>query len=164
MRFIIFILTFITFTATAQPSLLTQQEEQLLYMINNYRKQNNLPPLIHNIKLTKTARTHIYQLKNINPTKIQNFNMHSWFDCNYDDNKNCMWDRPKRLYGYNGNGYEIITYSSLGMTINKALTNFKESKLHNDIILSNNIWKDVNIKYIGIAINKHYCAIWFGDE
>jgi len=148
---------------TVQQTHISKDEQIIVNLINNYRKEHNLPKLNVNLKLVNTARTHIYQLKNIKPFEIPNFSIHSWYNCNYDEDKECMWRKPKELFNYNSTGYEIITYNTVHMTPERALNNFQNSEPHNDIILNKKVWETVEFKSIGIAINNNYCSIWFGE-
>lgn len=74
-----------------------------------------------------------------------------------------MWDKPKEIAGYPGNGYEIAYYSSSGANAQEALAGWKVSEGHNPLLVNTGIWKDVNWKAVGIGIDDSYGVVWFGE-
>jgi len=79
-----------------------------------------------------------------------------------------MWDKPRELTSYKGDGYEIAfastyRYSSKEEFIKDALEGWKSSNGHNDILINNGKWKTTIWKAMGIAIKDGYAVIWFGE-
>lgn len=74
-----------------------------------------------------------------------------------------MWNKPRELTSYIGDGYEIAYWSSEGATA-AALNGWKKSRGHNAVIINQDIWKNVQWKAIGIAIRGEYAVVWFGKE
>ncbi|XOF32532.1 MAG: CAP domain-containing protein [Candidatus Electrothrix sp. YB6] len=153
----------------AEPS---AEEEKLYSLINNHRKQHGLSFIPLSKSLSYVAKTHVKDLAAHPPAG--KCNKHSWSDsdlwtsCCYTDNhaqKRCMWNKPKNLTNYRGNGYEI-SYGGrkIKATAKRALQSWKSSRFHNAVILNRKIWADKNWKSIGIGIFEDYAVVWFGEK
>jgi len=78
-----------------------------------------------------------------------------------------MWDKPRELTSYPGNGYEIAHGCGLGgarTNARTALEGWKHSSGHNSVIINRSIWKDIDWNAVGVAVNGSYAVIWFGSE
>jgi hypothetical protein len=75
-----------------------------------------------------------------------------------------MWDKPRELSPYKGDGFEIAAFYSDGITAQMALDMWKESPSHHDVILQKGIWKTKSFKAMGIGIKGNYACVWFGFE
>ena len=75
-----------------------------------------------------------------------------------------MWNKPRELTTYPGNGYEIAAWSSIDITAQEAISLWKESAGHNNVILNMDTWSNVEWKAMGAAIYKGYAVVWFGKE
>jgi hypothetical protein len=140
--------------------------------INAYRVENGLEEIPMSKSLTKVAETHVKDLVENQPVK-GNCNMHSWSDkgswtsCCYTPDHasaDCMWNKPRELTSYKGNGYEIAAWYSIDITPEMALKLWKESSGHNNVILNKDVWKDLEWKAMGAAIYQGYAVVWFGEE
>lgn len=143
----------------------TQQEKELYRLINEYRKQNNLPEVPVSDELNLVANRHVIDL-NLNIK----FLTHSWSDCEYKDSDlstwKCVFDAPKRFYpAFNGIGFENVYYT-FGETVSpvRALEAWKKSPLHNSLILNLNLFKDSKWNRCGVAIDGQYAALWFSSD
>ncbi|CAN5262840.1 hypothetical protein BH10ACI1_BH10ACI1_11410 [soil metagenome] len=140
------------------------QEKELYRLVNEYRAQNNLPPIPLSDALNIVANRHLLDL-------ILNLNTltHGWSNCPYDINNTdtwkCVFESPKRLkVNYSGKGYENLYRTSRGNAIPaSALEAWKKSPMHNALILNLNNWKNTQFDSCGIAISGQYAAIWFGS-
>jgi uncharacterized protein YkwD len=156
---------------------LTPTELELYRQINEYRAQKNLPKVELSASLCYVARTHaIDQSENYKDGK--RCNMHSWSAkgnwsscCYTPDHKKakCMWDKPRELTSYRGDGYEISFYSTYEYTspsdyAKDILNGWKKSSGHNDVLINKSIWKNVSWQAIGIGIYGEYANVWFGKE
>jgi hypothetical protein len=144
--------------------------QQLIEVINNYRKEKKLPAIAVSPSLNKVAQIHINDLIAYHVPN-EGCNLHSWSKhgkwspCCYDDSHSsskCMWDKPRELTSYKGDGYEIAVFHSEGMTPELALELWKSSPGHLNMILNRNKWKKVKWKAIGAAIKGDYALVWFG--
>jgi len=140
--------------------------------INAYRVQNELPEIPKSKSLTKVAEMHVKDLAENQPVR-GNCNLHSWSDkgnwsvCCYSDDHAaaaCMWNKPRELTSYPGNGYEIAAWSSTDITSEEALSLWGKSAEHKNVILNKDIWKNVEWKAMGAAIYQGYAVVWFGEE
>ena len=159
------------FTPSKRTTLSTD-EVKLYKLIMKYRKSKGLPSIPLSNALSYVAQTHAKDLTNKNPDKKPKCNMHSWSvnkswsGCCYTSNHakaSCMWDKPKELTTYPGNGYEIAVRSTI-LTPEEALQLWKKSTGHNNVIINKDIWKKTQWKSIGIGINGQYATVWFGKE
>ncbi|MCS6823383.1 MAG: CAP domain-containing protein [Cytophagaceae bacterium] len=153
-----------------QKNICLKAEEKKLYdLLMAYRKEKNLPPIPLSASLTFVAQSHVYDLQTNKPNN-DICNLHSWSDkgkwspCCYTSDHaraQCMWDKPKELTSYTGNGYEISYYTTGQATAPDALKTWKNSPGHNSVIINSDIWsKPWNA--IGIGISKNYAVVWFG--
>jgi len=156
---------------------LTQAETELYRLITEYRTEKGLPEINLSISLSFVARTHaIDQTGNFR--EGSRCNMHSWSGegewsscCYTADHKKakCMWDKPRELTNYSGDGFEISFYSTYPYSSPAAfakdiLDGWKKSPGHNDMILNKGMWKKVSWQSIGVGIYGEYANVWFGRE
>jgi uncharacterized glyoxalase superfamily protein PhnB len=149
---------------------LTQSEEELYRLLMEYRKQKNLPSIPISSSLSFVAKTHANDLQNNSPEG--KCNMHSWSDkgrwnsCCYTSDHamaRCMWDKPRELTSYKGNGYEIAHWNSGKASPIGALNGWKSSPGHNAVIINGGVWTE-KWNAIGIGISENYAVVWFGME
>ncbi|MBE0661028.1 MAG: CAP domain-containing protein [Bacteroidales bacterium] len=155
---------------------LNPYEMELYQALNTYREKHNLPAITLSKSLTLVAQVHCRDLAINQPDKDRNCNMHSWSRkgpwtscCYTPDHKrsSCMWDKPKELTSYTGEGYEIaffstVSYSNATAFAEDAMFNWMKSKGHNDVMLNLSIWKSIQWKAVGIGYFEGYTTIWFG--
>lgn len=155
---------------------LDEAESKLALAINNYRVSRGLEPIELSISLTKVAQMHAEDLsENFEPGG--RCNLHSWSKsslwsscCYTPDHKKaaCMWDKPRELTSYKGDGYEIAFYSNYPYStveerIKDALDGWKKSKGHHDIIINRDNWKTAKWKAMGVGVHGDYTVVWFGE-
>lgn len=171
-----FILT-VLLVATPEPKIdicLSGEEQKLYQLINKYRKSKKLKPIPFSQKLTQVAQAHVRDLtENYDFEQRDRCNPHSWSDqgdwsscCYTDDHKaaQCMWDKPREIAGYTGDGYEIAYFSTAGASAEQGLDGWKKSPGHNPLLINSGIWKDLEWKGIGVGIYENYGVVWFGLE
>ena len=150
---------------------LSEEESKLYDLIMEYRESLGLEVVPLSPALNRVARMHVQDLIE-HPPKGR-CNLHSWSNygewssCCYNGSPKsfaCMWDKPRELTTYTGNGYEIAYWSSADASADEALTGWKKSKGHNTVIINRGVWRDVQWKAIGIAIRGEYAVVWFGKE
>jgi len=153
-------------------SCLTEEEQRLFELINDYRQSRNLSAIPLSASLSRVARLHVHDLA-AHYTLNERCNLHSWSDkgswkpcCYTDDHKaaNCMWSKPRELTTYKADGFEIAHFSSGGATAAQALASWKNSKGHHEVIVNEGIWKEITWKAIGIGIYDKYAVVWFGAD
>lgn len=155
-----------------QGPVVSDPEYALYQQVMAYRAQHRLPSIPLSRSLTLVAQAHVHDLEEHQPVRGR-CNLHSWSDhgawspCCYTGSPqvaSCMWDKPRELTSYPGNGYEIAYWSSGEALPEAALQGWKGSKGHNAVVLNKGIWKDSRWNAIGIGIYGHYAVIWFGEE
>jgi uncharacterized protein YkwD len=152
---------------------LSAEEQKLYALIMGYRKSKKLDPIPLSAKLSKVAKVHAQDLSEHYDFKPDNkCNPHSWSKkgkwsscCYTSDHKQakCMWDKPKEIAGYEGNGYEIAYWSSAGASAVEGLDGWKKSSGHNPLLINSGIWEKVKWKSIGVALYGEYGIVWFGE-
>lgn len=158
-------------------SKLSEEEYKLYQLIMSYRQSKGLPKIPLSKSLTYVAQLHCKDLVLNKPDLGQGCNAHSWSDkgrwssCCYTPDHakaNCMWDKPRELTNYEGDGFEIAVGSSaeefknFEVTPEFAIESWKKSKNHNNVIVNLDVWKDVKWNAIGIGIYKGFATVWFG--
>jgi uncharacterized protein YkwD len=159
-----------------QPDTCLSASEQALYqLITEYRKSKGLKQVKLSKSLSYVAKMHAIDQTN-SYKHGKRCNLHSWSDngnwtacCYTPDHKQaaCMWNKPRELTNYKGDGYEIAFWSTyqyatpydFAMDILKG---WKSSPGHNDVIINKNTWKNTDWNAIGIGIYGEYANVWFG--
>ena len=143
---------------------------ELAELINDYRESQGLPRVPVSVSLSVVARTHVADLSAEAPNQ-GTCNLHSWSDagdwtaCCYTPDHaqaQCMWDKPRELSAYPGNGYEI----SVGgvRSAAAALAAWQSSSGHHEVILNQGIWTEP-WGAMGVALTPgEYGHVWFGRE
>lgn len=156
----------------AQP---TADEARLYQLIMEYRASKGLPSIPLSVSLTKVAQIHAKDMYLYFDEIPKGCNGHSWSKhgpwkkCDYyPDHRNAqgMWDKPRELTSYPGNGYEIAYGSNYTppCTPEGALDGWKHSPLHNAVIINANGWAASQWNAIGVGIYKGCACVWFGKE
>lgn len=79
-----------------------------------------------------------------------------------------MWDKPRELSQYNGDGYEIAFYSTYDYSdvesyVRDALNGWKSSRGHHEIMINRGKWATVKWQAMGIGATDEFIVIWFGE-
>jgi len=151
---------------------LTEEEFLLYRMITLYREENGLAAVPLSVSLTFVAQTHARDLR-FNVKENNRCNLHSWSKkgpwshcCYRPDHRKaaCMWAKPRELTSYAGDGFEIAYFHSWDPTAEDAFRHWKNSPLHNPVLLNLDNWKKIPWKAMGIGIYEEYAVVWFGRE
>lgn len=146
------------------------QEKALYDLIMEYRAEHNLEAIPLTFSMTTVAKAHATDLKNNASSFSSECNNHSWSDdgawtgcCYTPDHANpgCMWDKPRELSNYTGNGFENVCWGFQNAT--GALDLWKNSEAHNALILNLGIWEN-DWNAIGIGMDGIYATAWFGHS
>lgn len=158
---------------TLKPSVCLSAEENKIYeQINAYRKQYKLPRIPLSASMTTVAQIHAKDLETNQPVKGK-CNLHSWSDqgswsaCCYTNDHaraKCMWEKPKELSTYPGDGYEIAYWQSDGANAKAAMSGWKKSTPHNNMLINRDIWKKLTWNACGVGLYGNYAVVWFGKE
>jgi hypothetical protein len=157
---------------SAPPEFCISEAEWKLYrMVNEYRRQYDLPPIPLSRSLCFVASTHVKDL-NLNHPDKGPCNSHSWSDkgpwkpfCypKDEDKKNSVWDKPKELSSYNSKGYEIIYWENSAVVIDSVIAFWKSIDYFNGFLMNTGKWQGRKWNAIGIAIFENYASAWFGE-
>ena len=153
------------------PNPLSDNDKKLAQLINDYRKKKNLAPIKISVSLTKVAKTHCEDLEKYSKEIKKGCNPHSWSKHGkwtkvdyYPDHRNAkgMWDKPRELTEYKGNGYEIECDGI--KSPEEALQLWKTSSGHNAVIIESGIWKKTDWQSMGVCMCNGFAVVWFGKE
>lgn len=161
---------------TVESLCLSNAEVKLGALINEYRKTKKLPPIPLSASLCYVARLHVQDLETTFKAGTR-CNLHSWSEnpawsscCYTEDHKRaeCMWDKPRELTGYKGDGYEIAYFSNYDYSsdeefVKDALKGWQSSRGHNEIIINAGKWLTAEWKAMGVAVYGDYTVVWFGE-
>ncbi len=155
---------------------ISEEEAKLHRLINEYRRSLGLRNIPLSINLTLVAKAHSADLFYNNPDEDYLCNMHSWSEqgnweacCYTSDHANaeCMWNKPREISNYRGDGYEIVFFMSpvtdeISMA-KESLEGWKKSPGHNNTIINAGVFRNASWRAIGIGIYKEYVTVWFGE-
>ena len=143
--------------------------QELYREVMNYRAQLGLPSIPQCSHLNTVAEAHVADLQGMWPNGPPPgpCNMHSWSSCCYTGAQAdlpCMWNKPRELTAYTGNGYENA-HGQWGtpVTPRGAMNGWANSPLHRDVILNQGQWWS-EWRAIGVGISENYAVLWFGRE
>lgn len=135
------------------------------------RASRGLPSIPMCGHLNKVAAIKVADLQATHPSG--QCNMHSWSrspswsGCCYTSNHaqaNCMWNKPRELSGYRGNGYEVAHGApGANVTPQSAVQGWLGSPAHRDVLLNGGIWGE-RWGAVGVGISDNYAVAWFGRE
>jgi len=166
------LLAFTSFKPGVDDGCLTSEERQLFNQINEYRQSKGLKAIPLSPSLTFVAKAHANDLFINEPTNAR-CNMHSWSSkgkwkscCYTSDHKQaaCMWDKPRELTKYTGDGFEIAAMLGETATAKAALDGWKSSQGHNMVIVNKGVWAKMDWQAMGIGMAGGYAVVWFGIE
>jgi hypothetical protein len=143
----------------------------LIDLVNDYRDEHGLPAIPASPSLCAVAAAHTKDLVEEAPNATPGCNLHSWSDagswtaCCYTSDHaeaQCMWDKPRELTAYPGNGYENASAGSDDPAT--ALALWQGSPAHDDVILNRDIWEGIAWGAVGADLRDGYAVLWFGQE
>lgn len=165
---------FLLFGSSSNSVCLSADEKKLFDVVNAYRESMDLEPVPFSAAMTRVAQAHVLDLgANYTFKRGAKCNPHSWSkkgewsDCCYtSDHKRaaCMWDKPREIAGFDTNGFEILSYSSDGVTPGEALVGWQKSKGHHDVMINNASWQRVKWQSMGVGIYEEWAVVWFGEK
>ncbi|KAG1677714.1 hypothetical protein FOA52_001026 [Chlamydomonas sp. UWO 241] len=157
--------------------------------INAVRTYSRLPAVPFSRSLAAVAQAHVAELANpVTRAAVPGgqCSPHSWAawpgapQCCFDGtqtNGPCMWDKPRQLTQYQGNGFEILAMlvGSETTVPNEAASMWASSPQHRVVVLSQGPWGAQPWGALGCAVARAadsrsgpwtgwYAACWFGYE
>ena len=174
MKSILLLLCCLSITNILSGQLLSTEELNLYNQIMQYRAQMGLPEIPHSPSLTYVAHLHVRDMEAHYNAIAENAgcNLHSWSNqgrwtsCCYTSNHaeaECMWNKPRELTAYQGDGYEISFATGGTATAQAALATWQRSPAHNALLVNQGVWTQ-EWQAIGIGIHGGHACVWFGKE
>ncbi|MBL7906090.1 MAG: hypothetical protein JNL22_13790 [Bacteroidales bacterium] len=156
---------------------LSNAEKELARQLNLYRKSRNLPAIPLSASLSIVARAHVMDLSE-HYEYGGRCNLHSWSEsaqwssCCYTNDHSkasCMWDKPRELTVYSGDGYEIAFFSNYEYESDAAfakdvLEGWKSSRGHHELIINKGKWTTSRWQAMGVGVFGDFAVVWFGEE
>ena len=75
-----------------------------------------------------------------------------------------MWDKPREIADFDTNGFEILSYSSDGVTPTEALLGWQKSKGHHEVMINKGMWEKVTWGAMGVGIHEEWAVVWFATD
>jgi hypothetical protein len=162
-------------TARSDPGeCLSDAEQELADLINQYRVDQGRPPVPISYWLCTVAQWHVWDL-DVNDPALGDCNLHSWSDsrpdlwsevCYLPDHSEAqgMWIKPREISDnvFTGYGFEIAYWSSGSASPAAALAAWQGSAPHNAVILGTGIWESYEPwPALGVGIFEGYAVAWF---
>ncbi|MEI7498868.1 MAG: hypothetical protein WCK84_00360 [Bacteroidota bacterium] len=147
------------------------REMNLYKMIDDYRKQHNLPPIPLSKSLSYVAALHARDLF-LHPPNQGSCNFHSWSDKGFwtpfcypkDENKkNSVWDKPRELTKYPSRAYEIVYWENNPLVTDTIIMVWKMEEYFNNFLLNTGKYQGKPWNAIGISVYENYACAWFGE-
>ena len=157
----------------ASPAGCSPEALELVQLLNAYRAEHALPPIAASTSMCVVADAHVVDLFEQEPHTVGGCNLHSWSNagawsgCCYTSDHaaaQCMWDKPRELTDYPGNGYENAAWGGGGLGPFEALELWKSSSGHNAVMLNEGVWADITWNAVGAGFYNGYAVLWFGEE
>jgi hypothetical protein len=151
---------------------ISAEEYKLYSLVNDYRKEANLPGIPLSRSLCKVAKLHIADLI-MNKPDTNTCSFHSWSNkgewqsCCFTKeckDKLCMQTKPSELTGYPGKGYEIVYWESREADAEKAIGQWKETPAARSVLTNLREWENYNWGALGVGIDGGFAIIWLGEE
>lgn len=155
------------------PSGCTADALTLIELLNDYRVENGLAPIPASSSLCTVGALHVQDLATEAPHAPADCNLHSWSNagswsgCCYTPDHaaaQCMWDKPRELTDYPGNGFENAAEGGGSLGPAQALDLWKGSPAHNAVMLNKGTWANLTWNAVGVGISGGYAVLWFGEE
>ena len=147
-------------------------EEKLLYsQIMAHRAEQGKPDIALSKSLTYVAQLHV---RDLSANKVSPpYTLHSWskngpwegvrYTANHRHAR-LMWNKPKELTNYPGDGFEITFAKKGGASAKAAFDSWKSQKSVEAIMVNSGNWETIHWRAIGVGIHGDYAVIWFGDR
>lgn len=149
---------------------ISNEERELLNLINDYRVENGLPSLDISAALTYTADMHTADLF-YNKPHIKGKSLYSWSNkgkwnkLNFKKSKKPIKeikDKPSEITRYNGQSLEAIYYSSGVFSPRLIFERWKQQPDINNMMLNRQEYSTSMWKVIGVSHFEGYTSVWFG--
>jgi hypothetical protein len=154
---------------------LSLTEQDIYEKLNAYREAKGLKPVPLSKSLTYVAQMHVWDLAENGPFQPHRCNLHSWSSkgswtsCCYTeehDKADCMWVKPGELTNYHHTGYEIAFWTDEPLSplnfAEQALKGWRKSTGHNEVIVNQGDWNDLEWNAMGVGYSNGYAVVWFG--
>jgi hypothetical protein len=143
----------------------------LYSLIMAHRAEQGKPDIALSKSLTYVAQLHV---RDLSANKVSPpYTLHSWskngpwegvrYTANHRHAR-LMWNKPKELTNYPGDGFEITFAKKGGASAKAAFDSWKSQKSVEAIMVNSGNWETIHWRAIGVGIHGDYAVIWFGDR
>ncbi|KAI9297187.1 hypothetical protein K502DRAFT_347259, partial [Neoconidiobolus thromboides FSU 785] len=131
----------------------------VLRILNERRAARSLPPIPFSSKLTKVAEVHA---QNQDAAKVPlTHDWHGEYACSMADSGVCMWDKPRRIAGYEDAGYEC-GYGGGTDDPKSLVDSWEGSPMHAQVLFNEGMWNQP-WEAAGAGRSGNYGFMWFGN-
>jgi DNA-binding transcriptional LysR family regulator len=159
---------------SAAPPIDIAATNQLIEAINAYRREHGLTAIAPSRAMMDVSASHVQDLVAHQPDAGV-WSLHSWSAfgpwtpvCYVGDEFSLagMWNKPREIARYPGDGYEIAYWNSRAATAANALAGWAASPGHNAVIVEQDGWGCDSAPWqaFGAAVSGGYAVAWFGCE
>lgn len=149
----------------------THDEKELYRLLSDYRTENGKPIIPLSKSLCYVAQLHVQDLtanKVAPPYTLQSWSKNGpWEGVRYTANHRqarLMWNKPKELTNYSGDGFEITFSRKGGTNARTAFNAWVRQKSVSSIMLNTGNWETITWKAVGVGLHGEFAVIWFGDK
>jgi hypothetical protein len=160
---------------------LSAQEEELIRLVNVYRKRRGLGEVAVSQSLVKVARTHVLDLQINRPDLGKDplgvsCNMHSWSSrgywqpvCYTDDHRNAalMRSKPSEITSqwFDEIGYEVAYWTSRGPILPlKVISSWIKSPPHRAMLFETDKWANTTFRSVGVGFSDNFAVLWYSPK
>lgn len=149
---------------------LSQQESELVDIINGFRTENGMPEVKISRSLCYVADVHAKDLYFFYDERSGG-SMHSWSDkgrwnaCLYQNPKTdgrCMHNKPSELTSYQGLGFELVYWDNTRNESQNAFKTWLETNDNRNLLLNEGKYVAFDWNAVGVRVFKGYVVVWFG--
>lgn len=150
---------------------LTKDEYRLYSLINDYRTKQGLGIIPISRSLCYVAKVHARDLYFNNPD-TSSCSLNSWSDkglwtacCHSRTTPNpvCIYNKPKELTKYAGEGHELAYWDSEELSPDTILHFWQSIEQTKEVLLNQKKWSYFKWKALGIGLYKGYACVWVGE-
>lgn len=150
---------------------ITEDENQLLTLINSYREKNGVSKIALSRSLTYVAKLHVRDLYHNKPDtsycSLSSWSdQGSWSPCCHSKmtpQPACILIKPKEIAKFPGDGHELAYWENGYIIPDSVLAFWQNYPEAVNLILNREKWAEKPWKSIGIGIYEGYASVWVSN-
>jgi len=144
---------------------------ELVAELNRVREANGKSAIPRSSSMCAVSTAKVHDSVDHAPHTPAECNLHSWSDqgswtpcCYTSDHAQaaCMWNKPRELTDYPGNGYEVA-YAGQN-SVEAAIAGWMNSPPHREVLLGEGMWSNQAWQAVGGDMHGGHAVLWFGHD